>query len=49
MDESNETQALRVSTEGTTTTTATTGFKVYKRRWLYLTCICLANMSNAIV
>lgn len=26
-----------------------TEFKVYKRRWLYLTCICLANMSNAIV
>ena len=24
-------------------------FKVYKRRWLYLVCICLANMSNAIV
>jgi hypothetical protein len=27
----------------------TTEFKVYKRRWLYLVCICLANMSNAIV
>ena len=24
-------------------------FKVYRRRWLYLICICLANMSNAIV
>ena len=24
-------------------------FKVYRRRWLYLVCICLANMSNAIV
>jgi len=27
----------------------TTEFKVYRRRWLYLICICLANMSNAIV
>jgi hypothetical protein len=26
-----------------------TEFKVYRRRWLYLICICLANMSNAIV
>ncbi|CAF1260024.1 unnamed protein product [Adineta steineri] len=24
-------------------------FKVYKRRWLYLVCICLANMSNSIL
>ena len=24
-------------------------FKVYRRRWLYLICVCLANMSNAIV
>ena len=28
---------------------STTEFKVYKRRWLYLVCLCLANMSNAIV
>ncbi|CAF0829360.1 unnamed protein product [Rotaria sordida] len=26
-----------------------TEFKVYRRRWLYLICICLANMSNAIL
>ncbi|CAF4873324.1 unnamed protein product [Rotaria sp. Silwood1] len=26
-----------------------TEFKVYRRRWLYLVCICLANMSNAIL
>ena len=30
-------------------TTITTEFKVYRRRWLYLVCICLANMSNSIV
>ncbi|CAF3833694.1 unnamed protein product [Rotaria magnacalcarata] len=27
----------------------TTEYKVYRRRWLYLTCICLANMSNSIL
>jgi hypothetical protein len=32
-----------------TVVVTTPEYKVYRRRWLYLVCICLANMSNAIV
>lgn len=39
-----------VSTPLLTSTSSTIQeFKVYRRRWLYLVCLCLANMSNAIV
>jgi len=38
-----------VSTPLLTSTSSTIQeFKVYRRRWLYLVCLCLANMSNAI-
>lgn len=39
-----------VSTPLLTSTSSTIQeFKVYRRRWLYLVCLCLANMSNAIL